>query len=133
MRRSCDRCGKTYDARRPQSRFCSSACRVSAGRARKAGSPEALAPVEPVEAPMGGPLFDATMTELRRAGRDTAPAGVLALGYARRIDAGSETGSSHAALGREYRAAMSEALADAPKALDRLDELSERRRAKAGL
>lgn len=127
MTRNCDRCGTPYQAQRPQSRFCSSRCRVAAGKARNEGRPESLAPVTDLPAPQPGAIADAVRVELEAAGRDSTSLGRQALSLAQRIDSAQDTGSAVAALHRELRATMAEAMAGAAVAADRIDELKARR------
>lgn len=128
MQRPCDECGKVYAARRPTSRFCSSGCRTRASRRRKAGVPDPVRVAPEVHAT--GRLAAATLAELGDAA-DSAD-GLLLLALAERIDSASDTGSSIAALSREYAARKADLLEARPQALDPFDELRalrERRRA----
>jgi hypothetical protein len=78
-----------------------------------------------------GSLAAATQAELDRAGRLGSAVGQAALALARRIDASQgETGSALAALVREHRATLAEAVKDAEVAADPLDELRNRRERK---
>jgi hypothetical protein len=121
MPRSCDSCGVTYEAKRPSSKFCSARCRVRASSAAKSGAP-ADAPVI-VPSAEAGLLTLTTWGELERAGRLETSVGVAALILAARLDATTtDTGSSIAALVREHRATLTEALRGAAAA-DPMDEL----------
>ena len=130
MQRACDNCGKTYAARRPQSKFCSDSCRARAGKLRKAGI---SAPIRAKSAPepvATGKLTAATLAELGPAA-ETAD-GLLLLALAERIDAAADTGSSIAALSREYAARKADLIEAQPAAANPHDELRalrERRRA----
>jgi hypothetical protein len=73
----------------------------------------------------------AVRTALDAAERTLSPAGALALGLAGLIDEGGHTAAGVAALSRELRATLAEALAGAQSAADRLDELAARRSRKA--
>ena len=126
MRRDCDRCGSTYDAQRPSSRFCSARCRVAAGKARKDGLPESVAVISPAS-PIATGLADATRRELEAAGRVDTSLGQAALALAARIDQGSDTGSALAAVAKELRATMVQALDGADVEADLIDELRARR------
>lgn len=134
MQRKCDRCGKTYPAKRSTSRFCSSGCRAEASEARKHGLPESIAPVvdmvaaDPVSS---GPLTDSTDARLAAAERADSPLGLAALALAQRIDSGNENGSAMAVLVREFRTTLDRALEGGARPANRLDELMERRKAKA--
>lgn len=127
MQRPCDECGKTYAARRPTSKFCSANCRNRAARRRKAGVPD---PIHAPVATAAGRLAAATLAELGPAA-GTAD-GLLLLALAERIDAAADTGSSIAALAREYaarKAALAELRTPAANPHDELRALRERRRA----
>jgi hypothetical protein len=79
-----------------------------------------------------GSLVDATQTALTAADRlDTAP-GALAVYLAGQLDAGGHSGSSTAALAREYRAAVEAATKGATGVSSALDELRERRARRRG-
>lgn len=130
MQRPCDECGTVYAARRPTSKFCSSGCRTRATRRRKAGIPQPTRLAEPVESLTAGRLTAATLAELGVLA-DTAD-GLLLLALAERIDAAADTGSSIAALAREYAARKSDLFNAQPAMADPHDELRalrERRRA----
>lgn len=139
MDASCARCGASFSPASKRARFCSVKCRTQATRARAAGQPESLAPVKPKrtrkakpapepDAPVG--TLGAVLAELREAGRLDSSAGQAAVALARRIDDGAESSAGLAALTRELRAAMAEALARAEAAGDALDELRARREAR---
>jgi hypothetical protein len=68
--------------------------------------------------------------ELTAAGRLESSAGQAAIALATRIDEGAESSAGLAALTRELRAAMAEALANVTEAGDALDELRARREAR---
>lgn len=129
MQRPCDECGKVYAARRPTSKFCSSRCRTYASR-RKSKGIEAPVRVA-VDTPAAtGRLAAATLAELGPAAETSD--GLLLLALAERIDAAADTGSSIAALSREYaarKAEMAEAATPAANPHDELRALRERRRA----
>lgn len=73
-------------------------------------------------------LAAAARGELAAVGRDRTAAGQAVLVLARRIDANSaESGSSLAAMVREFRAALAGALEGAGEAVDPVDELRARR------
>lgn len=133
MIKTCAHCGTAFEARTARARYCGSTCRARASeKAKRDGATPAPMPVAPVQsAPSAGGLVDAVRRELEAAQRLDSFLGQQALGLAARIGAGSDTGSAVAALSKELRAVMDAALADAPKAADALDELSERRRRKA--
>lgn len=128
MQRPCDECGLTYAARRPTSKFCGANCRNRAAKRRKAGIPQPVR-VVPVTESVAGRLAAATAAELGPLA-ETAD-GLLLLTLAERIDAQADTGSSIAALSREYAQRKTDLLDTVPKAADPFDELRalrERRR-----
>lgn len=142
MDKSCARCARTFTAKRQVARFCSVACRNAAAAARAKGQPEAkvvpakpkakrtrkAAGLEPEAVPTGA--LGAVLDELQAAGRLQSSAGQAAVALARRIDDGAESSAGLAALTREMRAAMAEALSRAEATGDALDELRARREAR---
>jgi hypothetical protein len=127
----CDVCGQPFEAKRPTARYCSARCRQRARRSGLAGA-RAGAVIVPFPEPAGGPLVRALEGDLRRAGQLDTWQGQAALDLVRRLEASTaDTGSSYAALHRELRAAVAEALkgANAPKSVlqQRRDELAARR------
>ena len=140
MARTCDACGADFDARSPRARFCSDKCRSRARYRREVlGQPEAVASPKPKrtrkakaaaepDAPVGA--LGAVLAELQAAGRLDSSAGQAAVALARRIDDGAESSSGLAALTREMRAAMAEALSRVEASGDALDELRARREAR---
>jgi len=66
------------------------------------------------------------------ADRLETPEGAQVMLLAGLLAAGGHTASGVAALSRELRAALEEALRGAPKVADRLDEIAQRRARKAG-
>ena len=140
MEATCARCGDTFSPASKRARFCSVKCRTQATRARAKGEPES-AVVEPKpkrtgkakpapepDAPVGA--LGAVLAELQAAGRLDSSAGQAAVALARRIDDGAESSAGLAALTREMRAAMAEALSRAEATGDALDELRARREAR---
>lgn len=120
MQRTCNACGKPYQAQRSTSKFCSSSCRARAAQ----GAP--IASATPIAEASGG-LSAATERELRDAGRFDTILGQQALALARRIESPAETGASVASMSKEFRAVMAEALDGVNAAADPLDELRLRR------
>lgn len=136
MEATCARCAQPFSAASKRARFCSVKCRTQATRARAAGQPESLAPAKPKRASKAKPeavptgTLGAVMAELQAAGRLDSSAGQAAVALARRIDDGAESSAGLAALTREMRAAMAEALSRAEATGDALDELRARREAR---
>jgi hypothetical protein len=127
MTRNCDVCRKPYEAARVSSKFCSDSCRK---RARRGVAIAPAVPVAPLVPPVSlvGTLTAATTAELQAAGREFTSLGQAALLLARRLESGEvETGSSVAALVREHRAVLAQAVDGAEVAADPLDELADRR------
>lgn len=120
MLRSCDHCGKQYQAERSTSRFCGTTCRVAAHMAQRAAThmahPEAASEAAP------GAVSEAVQRELEAAGQVSSALGVVVLSLAARIDVGQDSGSSLAALSRELRSALAAATADGVAA-DPVDEV----------
>lgn len=83
----------------------------------------------PVERPATLGTVGATHAELERAGRLDTHLGQSALALAARIDSATAV-MGFAALVKELRMTMVEALKGAPRQADELDELEERRRQK---
>jgi hypothetical protein len=127
MQRSCDSCGKPYEAKRKASKFCSDTCRKRAQRSPKLG---------PVFGPTSTGLGDASvlyttiMQKLEAVGRVDTVAGQQALTLAGRMSSPSETGAAVASLSRQLSATMAEALAGTAVAADPMDELKARRERK---
>lgn len=121
MRRSCDSCGKPYEAKRKASRFCSDTC-------RKRNQRTPAQPLTPIEdAMVSAGLVNATVRELEAADRLDSVLGRQALELARRIASPHETGASVASLSKEFRAVMEVAMDGVGIAVDPLDELRTRR------
>lgn len=123
MQRSCDSCGKPYEARRKTSRFCSDTCRMRNQRA-----PKSREPVSPK--PSGTDLQSVTERELAAVGRLETVLGQQAIELAGRISSSHETGAAIASLSKEFRAVMEAAMEGVGVAADPLDELRARRERK---
>jgi hypothetical protein len=86
------------------------------------------------ESPAHRPIHDATLSALTSANRVETPAGQLALRLAGRLDEDTkDTGSSLAALAKQHLAVLDEALKDAPRDADGVDELRQRRMQRLGI
>lgn len=130
MMRNCVVCGETYSAQRPQSKYCGQTCRK-----RRQRSPEVVKTREfPAEtdqdADSGGAvgLVESVRHALTKAKRMETTIGQQALLIAERMSR-FDTGGGTAALSRELRAIMAEALREAAE-VDPVDELNARRDAK---
>ncbi len=126
MKRTCESCGGPYEAVRATARFCSERCRKRAQRGHVIDLPAPVVSGAPDTA-----LSARVAAELTEAGRLDTSLGQGALVLARRIEEGRDTGTAVAALMRELRAVLGEALkgAQTRSALDGYrDELAARRR-----
>lgn len=122
MQRSCDVCGRDYEAKRKDSKTCSATCRSN--KRNGAGSAPAAEVVE------RNSLVIATRRELEEAGKVDTMLGQLALSLAGRMS-GTPTGI--AALSKELREVTNAAIGtrtSAPVQDDGIDELRRRRDAK---
>jgi hypothetical protein len=146
---TCQQCGEAFQAQRSTAKYCSKRCNVRATRRRADGRPvpptTLPAPVAAADAPEAPPaaarqqqqaadvplLVAATIGELAANNRLGTTLGQQAVKLAERMVQSSETGAGVASLSRELRATMAEALRDAAKAGDPVDDIAERRRRKA--
>ena len=125
MRKQCTVCSEPFEAKRNTAKYCSPRCRVRAARQPKP-EPAATMPADP-----DSELWTATLGELAAAARVASASGQAALLLARRLDSAAvETGSSVAAMVREHRAALADALKGAAAEANPLDELRARRERK---
>lgn len=129
MRKTCAVCPAEFEAKRAVAKYCSERCRKRAQR-RPGGVHREVVPIEQAK-PADWPIVEVTRRELEAAGRLDSVTGQQAMRLAERMCGQFDTGSAIAAISKELRAVMAEALADAPKVADSLDELAERRRRKA--
>jgi hypothetical protein len=129
VRKQCTVCGQEFDAKRNTAKYCSRRCNVRAARQPKPGVPQSDHPQMPVDP--DAELWTATLAELAEAGRAGSASGQAALLLARRLDSQlAETGSSVAAMVREHRAALADALKGGGAEANPLDELRARRERK---
>lgn len=132
MKRTCEHCGQSFDARRKNAKYCSERHRVAASRARQPIADEAPSPVDlDLDAP-ASELETSIHRDLERAGvLDTYPA-QLALQLAKRLAQPDESGI--AGLSKELRTVMAAALEGSiPAAADEDDsddEVAKARRAR---
>jgi hypothetical protein len=73
----------------------------------------------------------ATRQALEQAGRADTPLGAVAMHLSQLLGTGGHAASGAAALSKELRAVLIEALAGAEKATDSVDEITQRRLRKA--
>lgn len=122
MQRNCDMCGRTFEAKRKDARYCGSTCRNN--RARSGGRTPQIPDSE-------NSLVAATTAELESAGKLNTILGQQALVLARRM--GTEV-TGVAALSKELSRVIAEALGksktSAVSESDGIDELRRRRDAK---
>ena len=124
MRRVCTVCGGPYDAIRDNAKFCGSTCKKRAQR-----DPGAVRGPSALPVPECGPdglMVAAVRSELAAAGRDETYLGAVALTLADRMD-GSKSIMGYAAMAKELRSTMDQALAGVKVAADPVDELRARR------
>jgi hypothetical protein len=135
MWKSCAVCTSQFEAKRAAAKYCGQTCRQRAHRRPEAASESMVVETQDEAAgePATGLVTAATSTELETAGRLDSALGQAALALARRIDRGdAETGSSLAALVRQHRETLADAVHDAQRDADPLDELRSRRERKRG-
>ncbi|TFI01643.1 hypothetical protein [Micrococcus lylae] len=145
---ACQSCGSEFEAKRAHAKYCSEKCKKRAQRAvPKAEQRKAATAVvgrlmdhdghDSSEPPAEGRLIvdetpmtvhQATLDELRKAGKLGTVAGQSALALARRIDNPAlDTGSALAGMVKQLEATLAGVLADKEDAGDELDELRRRR------
>jgi uncharacterized OB-fold protein len=136
MLRPCDQCGTEYLAKRASSKYCSERCKKRAQRSPGIASvvPITSASSEPTGEPDRGLIEAATFAELEAVGQEKTALGALAVMLARRLDGiSADTGSSVAAVVREHKKTLSDAIAAGTAAADPLDELTKRRQERRAL
>jgi hypothetical protein len=118
-----------FDAKRAAAKFCGDRCRKRAQRQRQPDGGPAREPVPlPAASAIPAGVEAAVGAELAAAGRTGTSSGQSALALARRIDGGAgEPASGLAAMVRELRAAVADAVKDGQGAVNPLDELRARR------
>ena len=127
MQRNCAVCTESFDAKRPQAKYCSTRCRTRASRAGLASSrnPAAVAPMVTRET---SGLLDAVQAELEAAGKLNTVAGQHALELAARIVNAPGMNTGVAALSKQLQNVLAEALRGSVSAqANPLDELKKRR------
>lgn len=118
MQRTCAHCGKSFTAKRPTAKYCSSSCRGKATHARQQGKVVDLAARQAEEQPTGG-LVAITEERLRDADLLDTPGGQQVLLVARRMTT-AVSDAAVAGLSKEYRTLLAEVLAgtEEPDGLD---------------
>lgn len=122
VRRDCAVCGESFEAKRPQAKYCGDRCRK---RAQRGGVNKAAAAPPQTEAVTG--LVDAVRRELHTAGREDTVAGQHALELANRIVNAPGMNTGVAALSKQLQAVLAEALRGSQQVADPVDELKARR------
>ena len=138
--KDCEVCGGRFTAKRERAKFCSPRCQMRSSRARQRG--EVLPPPRregaalvalPAREPDADGILRVTERDLDAAGRTATPSGQAALLMARILDGGlQDTGSSIAALVRQYEASMAKALEGAEQAVSPLEQARRARALKTG-
>jgi len=126
MNRTCERCGKPYEAKRTTAKYCGSSCRSQASLIRADGAP--VVRLTQVSAPADDDrgLVAATRTTLDRAGVLGTVSAQSALILAARVASGQDGGSAMASMVKQLEASVSAALSSVNRA-DQLDEVNQRR------
>lgn len=137
---TCAGCGKTFEAKRSSAKFCGDTCRKRGNRRPKSDEPaekksskssprdEALSAKAGEQIGLG--LVEKTRAELQRGGRLESVTGQHALLLAERMTSPFETGSSIAALSKQFDSVMRAAMDGVSDEVDPLDELEKKRVAK---
>lgn len=129
MQRSCDICGKPYEAVRSTSRYCSSTCR---SRAHLSGQSVPTLAVIAEHPASPGRVTAATRAEAEALGQEGSALAEAALVLALQVDALPDP-RTLPALTREWRATMAELrAASVGVSVNPLDELRRRRDSRAG-
>lgn len=126
MTKNCVVCRQPFDAKRPNAKFCGPTCRQRSHR----GAPVTDLPVSAGSALVSADLVGAVTAELERADRLGSFLGQQAVELASTICHPMTTANAKAALSKELRAVMAEALrvnAKADAVQDARDELAARR------
>jgi endogenous inhibitor of DNA gyrase (YacG/DUF329 family) len=122
MKISCHRCGKRVEAKRPTRKYCSDTCRIEACKERKSGK---KSDIQAVQTPVDdSELVSSVRSELEELGQAESALGRQALTMANLL--GSVV-TGHATISKELSRLLDEARLVAPRAVEPLDELAERR------
>lgn len=123
MTRTCDVCGQPYQAKMSRSRYCSGRCRARYTREHRSQ----LSAPAPLQARRDDDVVEAVTSELAAAGRLDSSLGRSALRLAALMADPLAAGGAVAAVSKELRAVMAEALRDVSVVDDAVDELQRRR------
>jgi hypothetical protein len=124
--RKCVVCPRTFEAKRPHAKYCGQTCKKRAQRLPVNVTPITARATASQNIDQED-LVAAVKAELAAAGCDGSSLGALAMSVARRMTNQFDTGSAFAALSKELRLVMAQAMASATPAADPLDELRARR------
>lgn len=129
MQRNCAVCNESFDAKRPQAKYCSTRCRTRASRAGLAvGRNSKAAAAAPTITRETSGLLDAVQAELEAAGKLNTVSGQHALELASRIVNAPGMNTGVAALSKQLQNVLAEALrGTAGPQVNPLDELKKRR------
>lgn len=142
--KECVVCGGKFTAKRDRARFCSPRCQMRSSRAtkrgeelppmRREGSPLVVLPkAKPSEGESEGGMVGVTVAALEAGDRLNTPMGQATLLIARILDSGiQDTGSSIAALIRQYDASLTKALDGSSVVETPLERMKRQRQLKAG-
>lgn len=134
MTRTCEVCGREFEAQRSTRKSCSSSCRVYKSQGRKVAPVKVLpsAATDTAAVPVAvGSVEARTLAAVSTLELTEDPQAAVALVLARRLDSPSETGAAVAALAKQYAALMDDLSRRGVRAADPLDELRARLVAKA--
>ncbi len=126
MQKTCEACGDPFEAKRPSRKTCGERCRKRMQRQPSAEVVRLHASGQPGQQSLAGSLTAATQRGLTDADRLDTELGQAAMLLARRLDdvGPGETGAGMAALVKEYRATLADALKDSDrKAEGTVDEI----------
>lgn len=130
----CVVCDTPFQPTRSTAKYCSPRCKKRAADKRKADAATPASP-RPAETSRSSALVDQVRAELESAGRLETVIGRQAVLLATRLETNTnDTGGSAAAVSKELRAVMAEAMAGVHEATDPVqqsqDELKKRREAR---
>jgi hypothetical protein len=100
VQRACDNCAVDYEAKRPASRFCSSACRTAWSRRPKTAATGKVPKAAPQRS-ASTKVADALRRELEQLGVADLYEGAVAVGIAGQLDSGTVVGAAYASLSKE--------------------------------
>lgn len=134
---TCAHCGKPFATTRTQAKYCGSACRGAASKARRAGTVVALhaqasEPEPAARLTYAERFLRSVEAKLRAAGREDEPLSLLALSLAEDAVNERHPVAARKQFTAEFRATYAEAMRGVKGAATRVDELKGRRDARRG-